>query len=510
MAKVSELLHMEGISKSFGPVRALSDVSLSLRSGEVHALMGENGAGKSTLMNILSGSITHFKGEIHVNGQKTDIASPLNARRLGIAKIHQELQMVRELSIAENIFMGREIVNRLGIVDKRAQEEESRKYMEMLELDVQPKRLISSLRVVEQQLVEIAKAVSLNTRIIIMDEPTSALSKTESEHLFVVIRRLVANQVGVIYITHRIEEVFVISDRITVLRDGKLVGTVQTGQVSEGELISMMVGRKVEDVYPKRENPKDGELLRLKNLSVTFPQGSFKRSLRNVSLTLSRGEVLGIGGLLGAGRTELLETIFGVHAAHVAGELYLEGKSIRLHNPQAAIASGISYATEDRKGKGLVALRCIGENMSLPLLKLFSPAFIMRRRSEEKAWKEQMDGLRIKAPGTHTLAQNLSGGNQQKVILGRWLMTSPKVLLLDEPTRGIDVGAKAELYTIINQLARLGMGIIVVSSDLPELMGISDRIITLCEGRVSGEFIKGSASQVDLLYAATSIKEEAI
>ncbi len=507
---MTDLLTMTGISKNFGVVQALDNVGITLRAGEVLALMGENGAGKSTLMNILSGSIVNYKGDIFIDGKKAVITSPLTARSLGVAKIHQELQLVREMSVAENFFMGREITNKVGIVNKQAQEKEAAYYLAMLESDIHPTRLVRSLRVVEQQMVEIAKAISLNARILIMDEPTSALSKAESRRLFVVINRLKERGVGIIYITHRMEEVFVISDRITVLRDGRYVDTVNTQNTAEGQLISMMVGREVEDIYPSRDPHAANEVLRVEHLNVTFPAGSFKRSLKDISFSLRAGEVLGIGGLLGAGRSELMETLFGVNASHVTGDIFLGGKAHKLTSPAAAISAGISFATEDRKGKGLVPLRCIGENMSLPKLRHFSPFGVMRRQEEYKEWQQQMISLSVKAPGTFTLAQSLSGGNQQKVILARWLMTNPKVLLLDEPTRGIDVGAKAEIYTLINRLAAQGIGIIVVSSDLPELMGISDRIITLCEGRVSGEFMKNQATQEDILFAATLTKEKAI
>ena len=507
---MSNLLVMKGISKSFGVVQALDQVDLELQAGEVLALMGENGAGKSTLMNILSGSITHYKGDFYISGQKANIASPLDARTMHVAKIHQELQLVREMSVAENIFMGREITNKFGLVDKKAQEEEATRYLEMLEADIKPSRLISSLRVVEQQMVEIVKAISLSAKILIMDEPTSALSKAEAERLFSVIRRLASHGVGIIYITHRMEEVFEISDRITVLRDRKLVGTVQTSETSEGQLISMMVGRKVEDVYPKRTHEIGAELLKAENLSVTFPAGSFKRSLKDISFTLKKGEVLGIGGLLGAGRTELLETLFGVHASSMKGNIYLNGELLKLSSPRAAIKKGISYATEDRKGKGLVPMRSIGENMSLPKLRDYSPTGMMQSGVETEDWQTQMDKLSIRAPGTHTLAQSLSGGNQQKVVLGRWLMTEPKVLLLDEPTRGIDIGAKAEIYALINDLASKGIAILLVSSDLPEIMGVSDRILVLCEGRLTGEFLQDQYKQEDILKAATSTKEKTL
>ncbi len=502
-AIVDELLVMQGISKNFGPVQALQDVQLTLRRGEVLALMGENGAGKSTLMNILSGGLMHFKGDVFLGGKKVSIGSPLAARALGIAKIHQELQLVREMSVAENIFMGREMAGKAGFVNKKDQEKEAQRYLDMLEVDIKPNRLVKSLRVGEQQMVEIAKAISLNTQILIMDEPTSALSKAETEKLFTVIRSLTAHDVSIIYITHRMEEVFEISDRITVLRDGLYIDTVNTKETSHEALISMMVGREVNDVYPKEHTMAGQEVLRVEDVSLTFPPGSFKRSIRGISFHLFRGEVLGFSGLLGSGRTELMEALFGVYPNLVKGKLFVEGKQVHLRSPQDAIDAGISFATEDRKGRGLVLLRTIGENMSLPLLRRFSPRFFMRGKEEGKEWDKQMTSLRIKAPSARTLSSSLSGGNQQKVILGRWLMTRPKVLLLDEPTRGIDVGAKAEIYSLIGDLAKQGIGIIVVSSDLPEIIGICDRIITLCEGQMTGEFTQAEATQEKLLYAAT-------
>ncbi|MDO4549160.1 MAG: sugar ABC transporter ATP-binding protein [Clostridia bacterium] len=507
---MSELLKMTGIGKSFGSVRALDDVDLTLHSGEVLALMGENGAGKSTLMNILSGSLVHFEGEIFIDGEKHAIGSPIHARDLGIAKIHQELQLVREMSVAENMFMGREIMGKYGFVNKRAQEREASKYLSMLELDINPRRLIKSLRVGEQQMVEIAKAISLNARILIMDEPTSAISKTESEHLFAVIRRLARENVGIIYITHRMEEVFQVADRLTVLRDGKLIGTVDARNTTRDAIIHMMVGRELGDMYPKAPADIGDELLRVEHLNLVSQKGSFRRQLKDVSFELRKGEVLGIAGLLGAGRSELLECLFGVHPNDATGDIYIEGKKVEISSPEKAIACGLSFATEDRKGKGLVLLRSIGENMSLPMLKLFKKGPFIDVRRERTYWRKQMDDMSIKAPGYKTLCGALSGGNQQKVVLGRWLMTNPKVLLLDEPTRGIDVGAKAEIYSLINKHAMEGIGIIVVSSELPEIIGIADGIITLCEGRITGNFTRGDVTQEKLLYAATLRQEEAI
>lgn len=502
---MSELLRMTGISKSFGQVKALDNAQLCLKSGEVLALMGENGAGKSTLMNILSGAITNYTGDIFIDGKKTVIASPTAAQKLGIAKIHQELQLVRETSVAENIFMGREKCNRFGFIRKAEMEQEAQKYLDMLELPIKANRKIKSLRIGEQQMVEIAKALSLNARILIMDEPTSAISKTETEHLFAVIKKLVKENVGIIYITHRMEEVFAVADELTIMRDGMYIATLPAAETSRQKIISLMVGREVSEAYPSKNTAIGEKILEVSNLNLRFPhkQGGQSRSLSNIDFTLHKGEILGFAGLLGSGRTELLECLFGLHHANRSGDIIIDGKKTEIRSPGEAIKAGIAFATEDRKGQGLVLLRSIGENMSLAKLKQLSRFSFMNSMREQTEWLEQMDTMRIKASGHKTLCGTLSGGNQQKVVLGRCLMLKPKILLLDEPTRGIDVGAKYEIYVLINKLAAQGIGIILVSSDLPEIMGISDRIITLCEGAVTGEFGRGSATQEQLLYAAT-------
>ena len=501
MGKV--LLEMKHVSKSFGAVQALKDVSIDLREGEVLALMGENGAGKSTLMNILSGSLLPQEGEIYVDGQKVSVTDPVMAKKHGIAKIHQELQVVPELNVAENIFLGRWFKKKFPVVDFQSMITETQKYLDMLELDVKPTQQVKDLRIGEQQLVEIAKALSLNAKILVMDEPTSAISEKEAEKLFTIIRRLRSEGRGIIYITHRMEEIFKIADRVTVMRDGEYIGTVNAAETSTDEIIRMMVGRDVSEQYPKDPTEKGDVAFEVKNLTYTPPEGSFRRSLKNISLQVRHGEVLGIAGLAGAGRTEFFECVAGVHAKEVTGEIYIEGKPVVIHKPGDAIKAGISFATEDRKGSGLVLQRSIGENISLPLLKQFSKFLLMDEKNEREAWEKQIEALKVKAPGSKTLTSSLSGGNQQKVILARWLLTKPKLLLLDEPTRGIDVGAKAEIYQLINNLAKTGMAIIVVSSELPEVIGISDRIVTFCEGELTGEFEQKEATQEKLLHSAT-------
>lgn len=498
-----KLLDMKDISKTFGSVQALKGVSLDLYAGEVLALMGENGAGKSTLMNILSGSLQPTEGEIYLKGEKVHVSDPITAKKLGIAKIHQELQIVPELSVAENIFLGRWKSKAGPAVDFKGMIEESRKYLEMLDVKVDPAKKLKDLRIGEQQLVEIAKAISLNSEIIVMDEPTFAISEKEAEKLFNIIRRLRSEGKGIIYITHRMEEIFKIADRLTVMRDGQYIGTVRAAETTKDEIIKMMVGRDMSEQYPKDPTEKGEVALEVKELSYTPPEGSFRRSLKNISLYVRHGEVLGIAGLAGAGRSEFFECLAGVHHGETEGHIYIEGKEVSIKTPSDAIKAGISFATEDRKGTGLVLSRSIGENMSLPLLKKFSPMFFMKTSEEKNIWQKQMETLRIKAPGAKTLASSLSGGNQQKVVLAKWLMTEPKILLLDEPTRGIDVGAKAEIYQLINNLAKQGMAIIVVSSELPEVIGISDRIVTFCEGELTGEFLQKDATQEKLLESAT-------
>lgn len=496
------VLQVKGISKAFGPVKALTNVELDLREGEVLALMGENGAGKSTLMNILNGALDHDEGEIIVQGQKVQITSPMEARKLGIAKIHQELQLIPELSIAENIFLSREPRNKLGFVDYRKMYELANHYLDALELQINPKQPVKTLRVGEQQLVEIAKAISMEAKILIMDEPTSALSNTEAQKLFKVMKKLTDSGVAIIYISHRMDEIFALSDRITILRDGQYIGTVNNEETNMDQLITMMVGRTLTELYPARESTIGEEILRVQHLSFS-PATRNKKGLTDISMSLKKGEVLGIAGLMGSGRSEFFECLFGIHPKCTKGEIFLKGKVVNIKNPIDAIRHGLAFVTEDRKGQGIVPSRSIGENMSLPLVKQFSPFMFMNKKMEKDAWQKQMEDLKIKAPSFYSLVQQLSGGNQQKVIIGRWLLTKPEILLLDEPTRGIDVGAKAEIYHLINELASQGMSIIMISSELPEVLGMSDRILTFCEGRLTGEFSKEEATQEKLLMAAT-------
>jgi ABC-type sugar transport system ATPase subunit len=500
------ILVMQGIVKSFGVVRAISNGYLALRRGEVHALVGANGAGKSTLINILSGSLKPDAGTIWYNGAQTVIPSPLRARALGIGKIHQELQLVPELSVSENLFLGREPRTKLGFVHYDRMFADTKTIMDSFDLKVSPKTKVKELRVGEQQLVEITKATSLNARIVIMDEPTSALSKHETKKLFAVVRRLKNDGVSVVYITHRMEEVFEITDRITVMRDGAYIATVETAAATKEDLVRMMVGHDLSK-STKSAAAAGEEILRAEDLCLTFPPFYKKANLKHISFTLHKGEVLGIAGLMGAGRTELLECLFGLHPRALSGRICLDGEPVSLQSPEDAIRHKIALLTEDRKGQGLVLTRSIGENISLPILKTLSSWIFVDIKKERPLWRKQMESMQIKAPSFHTLAGRLSGGNQQKVVIGRWLLTDPRILLLDEPTRGIDVGAKEEVYQIISTLALAGKGILVVSSELPELLDICDRILTFCEGRLTGEFMRGEANQEVLLGAATLSEE---
>jgi ABC-type sugar transport system ATPase subunit len=509
---------MENIEKSFEGVKAISDGRFALRRGEVHALMGENGAGKSTLMNILSGSLKADSETIRIEDRPVKISSPIEARSLGIGKVHQELQLAPELTVGENIFLGREPRNRFGFIDYKKMYEESERLIQSFGLSLQPKTKVKSLRVGEQQFIEIVKVTSLDCRIVILDEPTSALSKTEARKLFDVIARMKERAVSVIYITHRMEEVFEITDRITVMRDGRYIDTVNTADTNRSTLIRMMVGRPISndarkgrekeaadspDITAVAEEPSGEELLKVEGLSLEFPAFYKKTSLRNVSFSLRKGEVLGIAGLMGSGRTELFEALFGLHPKVMSGRVFIRGKQVRIGSPEDAIGNRVAFMTEDRKQQGLVLSRGIGENMTLPILNRLLKLFFIDGHIERPLWEKQMRDIRVKAPSPLTLASNLSGGNQQKVVFGRWMLTDPDLLLLDEPTRGIDVGAREEIYGIISSMAANGKGILVVSSELPELLNICDRILTICEGRVTGNFARDEANQEILLSAAT-------
>jgi len=493
---MSELLRMSGISKSFGTVQALNNVQLSLKAGSVLALMGENGAGKSTLMNILSGAITHYTGEIFIDGKKTHINNPLTAQKLGIAKIHQELQLVQETSIAENIFMGREKCTPWGFVKKSEMEKEAQKYLDMLELPIQANRKIKTLRIGEQQMVEIAKAFHTNAKILIMDEPTSALTSKEIDRLFGIIKSLKEKGVGIIYISHRLEELQDIADRVTIMRDGKFIIRGEFKDMRMDEIIKNMVGREVKEKFPRISTPKGKKIFSIKNLSSG-------KMVRDVSFDVYEGEILGIAGLMGAGRTESTRALFGVDAKD-GGTIELDGKEIFVNCPTDAIRQGVVLAPEDRKKDGLCTKLSIKENIALPNLDILCNRFgIIDRKKEAAMLENAVKRLSLKMAGGDKDAASLSGGNQQKLVVAKWLLRESRVIIFDEPTRGIDVAAKVEIYNLMNKLKQEGKGVVFVSSELPEILGIADRIVVLCEGRVTGEMPASEATQEKILYLAT-------
>ncbi|MBA2518270.1 MAG: sugar ABC transporter ATP-binding protein [Chloroflexia bacterium] len=498
------MLQIVNVTKLFPGVRALHDVSFDVIAGEVHALIGENGAGKSTLMKILSGVYTDYQGEVRLDGRPLALSSPRDAQRHGIATIHQELNLIPELTVAENIFLGREPRTAAGLLDTRHLERETRQLLDRLNLPIPPNRPVKRLRVGEQQLVEVAKALSLEARLLILDEPTSALSQTEIGRLFTVIAALKAGGVTMIYISHKFDEIFRIADLVTVLRDGEYITTLPIAETTERQLIQLMVGRSLSDLFPKATATPGADVLRVDGLGLLASEEAGGRSLHDISFTLRRGEIIGLAGLMGAGRTELLETIFGVFPPRrVRGTITVAGRTIRLTSPRAAIRAGLAFVTEDRKQQGLVLKLSVAHNMTLAALGRWLRFDVIRRRAEADAVRDSIAQLRIRTPSPAVEVEKLSGGNQQKVVLARCLLTRPHVLLLDEPTRGIDVGAKAEIYALINQLAEEGAGIVIASSELPELLSMCDRILVLCEGRLTAVFSRHEATQEAIMAAAT-------
>jgi ABC-type sugar transport system ATPase subunit len=490
------------VAKSFPGVRALDGVRITVRRGRLNALLGENGAGKSTLMNVLAGVFPPDRGTILLEGNPVAFRNPREAQEKGIAIIFQELNLVPDLTIAENIFLGREPLNRFGLVDYARMNEDAAGLLAELELDADPRTPVSRLRVGAQQVVEIAKAISFHSRVIIMDEPTSAITEHEIEVFFRHIKRLKQNGVGLIYITHKLDELPVIADDITVLRDGRFVGTAALHEVSRDKMIRMMVGHELSDLFPKTPAQPGAEVLRVRNLSLQHPERTGDFAVRDVSFEVRHGEVLGIFGLMGAGRTELLQAIFGLHPKTSTGEIRIEGQPVSIGSPEQAIAAGLALAPEDRKAEGVVLGLSVAQNVTLSCLPKIERWGLLQTAPERDLVGKYMTRLRVKAPSIDQAVVNLSGGNQQKVVLAKWLATGPKVLLLDEPTRGIDINAKKEIYTLIDELAKSGLGVVMVSSELPEILGISDRIMVLCEGRKTAEFSRAEASEEKVVRAA--------
>jgi ABC-type sugar transport system ATPase subunit len=500
---------MRHITKNFGGVHALSDVGVTAHAGEVHALCGENGAGKSTLMKILAGAITEYDGAIIFDGREVRFTGPREAEDAGIRIIYQELNLVTEMTVAANIFLGRERTNGLGWLDDRAMEAEARRLFERLGTPINPRALIGSLRIGDQQMVEIAKALAFDAAIVIMDEPTSALSDAEVHRLFRVIADLRKAGTTVLYISHKMNEVFTLADRVTVLRDGQLVASATRAETNPAQVVRWMVGREIAAMHYEPHPIGARAMLDVAGLSLPSPPFSGRPSLSEITFQVHAGEVLGVAGLLGAGRTELLEALFGASTASPSGTITLDGRPVRFRNPGEAIAAGVALVTEDRKALGLFSAMTVAENITIRRLDALTRGGLIDGRAEARAVADSIERLAIKTAGASAPITSLSGGNQQKCIIARWLLIEPKLLLLDEPTRGIDVGAKAEIYNLIRRLVAGGMAIIMTSSELPELLTVADRIIVLCEGRKTAELPRAGATEEAIMHAATQFLDRA-
>ena len=499
------VLEMKSISKSFGGVAALKDVSIDLREGEILAIVGENGAGKSTLMKILSGSYHHstYEGSVVVNGLPRKFASPSDAERAGIEMIYQEISMHLDMSIAENIFLGR-MPSTLGLVDWKDVNRRAKVYTDMVGLDVSVKETLRHLSTSRQQMVAIARALARDPKILVLDEPTSALTEREVDLLFEKLVKLKKSGISCIYITHKMKEVMYLADRITVLRDGQKVSTRPRAETSITTTIEEMVNRKIANMYPKREVPIGEEVFRVEGLSVAHPHAANKLIVEDLSFSVRAGEIVGLVGLVGAGRSETVNAIFGAIEKR-SGSVFLRGRKVRIKSPTKAIKNGIALLTEDRKRDGFIAAMSVAENCTLASLRQVSRRQLINRRTEKAKAAEYIEKIRIKVSSEKANIMSLSGGNQQKVVLAKWLMTNPQLLLLDEPTRGIDVGAKTQIYEIMCDLAEQGKAIVVISSELPELVGMCDRFIVIGGGRVRAEFRRGEADEEKLLgYAVVS------
>ena len=491
------ILEMKGIVKSFGPVKALKGVDFDLRAGEVHALMGENGAGKSTLMKVLTGIHDANEGTIHYNGKQVAYSKPKEAMEDGIVIVHQELNMMNHLTVAQNIFIGREEFRHNWLIDDGASIKKAKKLFDLLKLDINPTEKVGNLTVGKQQMVEIAKALSMDAKVIVFDEPTAALTESEINELFVIIDDLRAKGVGIIYISHRMDEIARITDRVTVMRDGEYVGTVNTKETTKDEIIAMMVGRTIyEDPKAASAVADDAPVvLEVKNLKA----GS---SVKDVSFQLRKGEILGFSGLMGAGRTEVARLLIGADKKE-SGTIFVNGKEVTINSPQDAIREGIGYLSEDRKRFGCIVDMTIADNTVMTNLDHYIKGFLIDDREIVKVSDKFVDSLKTKTPSSKQLVRNLSGGNQQKVVIAKWLEQNSDILIFDEPTRGIDVGAKSEIYTLMNSLVAQGKSIIMISSELTEILRMSDRIVVMCEGRKTGELDISQATQERILALAT-------
>ena len=492
------LLEMNGICKSFPGVKALDHAQLKVRPGTVHALVGENGAGKSTLMKCLFGIYSKDEGEILINGEPTQIVNPYDALKKGVAMVHQELQPIPERSVAENIYCGN-FPRKFGfIIDHKKMYRDTEVLLKEVKMNFDPKVKLSNLSVSQMQAIEIAKAVSADAKIIIMDEPTSSLTQNEVDNLFEIINSLRKKGISIIYISHKMDEILSISDDVTIMRDGQYIGTWNAKELTIDMIVTRMVGRELKNLYPPKSNVPGETILEVKDLTSIS-----EKSFKNISFQLRKGEILGIGGLVGAQRSELFEAIFGIRGIR-QGSITYKGKKVKIRHPQDAINQGIALLTEDRRATGIFGVLSIAENVSIASLnKYLNLGVFLDHRKIENLVQENVKKLSIKTPSSRTKIQTLSGGNQQKVIISRWLANNPDIFILDEPTRGIDVGAKYEIYSIIADLAKQGKSIIMISSELPELIGMSDRILVMCDGRVSGEVAKEEATQENIMSLAT-------
>ena len=487
------VLELSGICKSFPGVKALDGVNLKIEKGKVHALMGENGAGKSTLMKIIDGIYQPDAGTIRMYGQEIKIHGPRDAIAKGIPMIHQELNPVPHMTIAENIFLGREMKKSLGFVDRDRMLKETEKLLKRLDFDFDPSQKIGELSVAGMQMIEIAKAVSCDAKVILMDEPTSAITENEVEKLFTIIRELISHDVAIVYITHKMDEVFQIADQVTVIRDGQYIDSKPVNAFTPDALVTMLVGRKLDQIYPKESVPIGDTLLEVRHLSR---HGEYK----DISFTVRRGEILGVAGLVGAGRTELFESIAGITRPD-SGEIYLSGKPVQFRSPEDAIRHKIVIATEDRKGSGLFLQLPIRENVLMESYRDKFPSGFVSKRLMNQIGDDQLHKFSIKASGIRQLVGTLSGGNQQKVVLSKVLLTEPEIIIFDEPTRGIDVGAKSEIYKIMVQLAREGKCIVMISSELPEILGMSDRVMVMCQGDMTGILDRGPEMTQEKIFS---------
>ncbi len=487
------MISTSNITLRVGKKALFEDVNIKFTEGNCYGLIGANGAGKSTLMNILVGIHKRDGGTIEIDGQEVEIDSPAVAQKMGIAMIHQELSSVVEMSVAENIFLGREPVKH-GLIDYRQMYKQTEELLKMLHIGLNPRTKMGHLRVADQQLVEIAKAVSQDARILIMDEPTSSITDREVENLYNIIRDLQKRGTGIVYISHKMDEVYTITDKITILRDGESIVTWDTKEATHEMVVKAMVGRELTEQYPKRESKIGEPILELKGLTR---QGEFE----DISFTLHRGEILGLVGLVGAGRTETMQALFGVTKIE-SGEIFLEGKKVEIKKPIDAIRNGIAYVTEDRKGEGLVLPMSIAHNTTLPSMKELSSKIFIKSGEEKVKTDKILSELKVKMASSRLAVKNLSGGNQQKVVLAKWMMKDPDVIIFDEPTRGIDVGAKAEIYKLMNEFVAKGKAIIMISSEMPEAMGMSDRILVLSNHKMSGELNRDEFSQDSIMTMA--------